>query len=162
MRTQKYVLDKIVLSGGYGNREPEKIKKIKDHLQNLLTTLNEKETKVLVTNCRRPNSVFKLKKHRAVGVKVTLRKQKALTYLKLLNTITPNFLGRLKYNNSTFFMGLDDHKKLKLERYRYDAPEYGLNTAIVFCPLERKSLLRVKRKRLVSAMDCQNCLKTLL
>lgn len=159
MKALKYTLEKVVISGGYGNREADQIKKIKDHLESLLSNLlkdHKKHPKVIITTCVRPNAVFKIKKGKPVGIKVTLRKAKAHEFIRLLAKTTPNFIDRLVYNNNTLFIGLEDHKKLKLERYKYDAPEYGFNVAVTFNLKERKPLLKGKHKKVVPKENCLN------
>ena len=162
---QTYVLDKVVISGGYGNRESEQINRIKLHLETLLSYLEEdspKKPKVVITNCVKPNAVFKIKLGKPIGIKVTLRKKKAVNLLKILNKIQPLFVSRLKYNNNTMFMGLEDHKKLKLEKYKYNVPEYGINIAMVFNLKERKSLIKKKISKKIDEKSCIEVLQKLI
>ena len=136
MNLLNYKIQKVVLSGGYGNRESDQQKKIVHHFSTLLKDfINlKKPQKVLVTTCKIPNAMFKTKEDRPMGLKVTLRKAKAIALLKHLTKIIPDFNSNLIYNNSTLFFGVPDHKILKLQRYNYQAPTYGFNVAIVITP----------------------------
>lgn len=162
---KKYVLDKMVIYGAYGNRSGDQIKKIQVHLQDLLklaTPENKKVPTVLITKCKKPNAIFKIKKGGLMGLKVTLRKELAHNLIQVLSKVYSDLVKRLTYNNNTLFVGLNDHKRLKLEKYKYNVPEYGLNFAITFMLAQRKSLLKQKIYKNVPHEECKTIIQEII
>ena len=151
---KKYVIQKIVLSGGCGQKTPEEIKKIKQHLETILNTLlkDQKPTKVALTKCKKPSAVFKIKKNALLGFKVTLRKEKMNLFLKLLENL--NLLKNLTYNNNCLFKGISDHRKLKIQRFRTEVQDYGFNGAMIF----KLKQIKTSKKKIMQE-DCKKCLE---
>ena len=157
-------MEKIVLSGGYGNRTNEQLIAIKKHLSKLLQSLVKDSDgtvqEFVMTQCKKPNALFKTKKNKVVGLKLTLRKDRAKKLLNHFQKTLINFKDSLTYNNSTLFYGLKDHRLLKLQRYNYAAPQYGFNLAIVYTkPMNRVYNRRyrvcLKKRKSVPEADCR-------
>lgn len=134
MNTEKYKIEKIVVSMGLGNLSNNQIQKIKKHFENLfydyLKDKKEKSQSCTITKCRKSNSKFKIRKGTPCGLKITLRKERIGKFLKVLNE--KHGFNKLRYNNNTLMLGIKDHRMLRLQKYNYEAPEYGFNVAIVF------------------------------
>jgi ribosomal protein L5 len=138
-RTYKLKLEKVVISTGLGQRESAAVELARDHFSQIMNRFlthkrNDqivKTAKVVTTKCHRPCATFKTKKNKPMGFKITLRKDRMIEFIRYLLEQVKDLESRLKFNNNTFFMGLKDHRLLKLERYNYKAPNYGFNIALV-------------------------------
>lgn len=155
----KYKLAKVVLSLGLGNRGVNLIEKVRVHLSKILEpVLKNKENvqRITLTTCRKSNAKFKIRKGNVLGLKVTLRKKKINTLLELLKDRV-NY-QKVHYNNSTLFLGISDHRLLRLEKYDYEAPSYGFNLAFVFTPVSDRIYTRrinkIKRRKIVPKDAC--------
>ena len=155
---------KIVVSGGYGDRQKE-IQKIKSHMEALFNF----SQKMVVTSARKGVAKYNLKKGDKVGLKITLRKDRAVKFIKnFLNTSTKVFsINNLKLNVDTFNFGISSHRKLRLEKYNINAPEYGFNVAIQFSKNGTRNTKRkfnsVKNQKLFfNTSDCINILKSIV
>ena len=156
-------LEKVVVSMGLGHKSRSQIEKISAHFVSLFKTIldkGKKPQKPAITFCRKSNSKFKIRKGTPCGLILTLRKTKALEFLRLFNEKIGGFSESLIYNNSTLFFGVKDHRSLRLEKYNYEVPSYGFNIAIVFAPLSARISERrinpLKSRTLVPESACKN------
>ena len=129
----KFKVSKLIVSIGCGLNTPKHIQNIKNHLESIVKT-KISDFKTVITKCKRANAKFKIKAGIPMGIKSTLRKQKISKFLDILKKADSNLLKNLKYNaeSNSYSYGIKDHHFLKLQRYNYSAPVYGMNIQLVF------------------------------
>jgi len=101
-------------------------------------TYFEKTTQFKTVYCKAKQSIatFSLRKDQKTGFKTTIRKQKAIDFLKKIKDLilTKEDTFNKKYSSNTFTIGFKDFNNLKLVPYNYKAPEFGLAIALSFEP----------------------------
>lgn len=132
---QSFKLQKLVVSMGLGNRSFSQIQKVKQHFQKIFASVlgEEKPQKATITKCVKSNAKFKIRKGNPCGLKITLRKKRLIGMLMLMRKYFE--MESFNPNNNTFSFGIKDHRLLRLERYNYQAPEYGFSIHLVSSPI---------------------------
>lgn len=142
----KHKIQKVVISMGLANRNVTQIQRVATHFKKIfepyLLDKSDKVQQMMRTQCKVANSKFKIRKGTPAGLKITLRKHKIAKILELLQNRL-NYSENGTFNNSSFFIGVKDHRMLKLQRYNYEAPEYGFNVSVVYSPFCNR--LRTRR-----------------
>lgn len=130
-------IEKVTLNIGCGEAG-EKLDKAKKLLENLTGK------KVVLTKTHE-RTTFGTSKGRAIGVKVTLRKNEAKEFLKkALDAVDLKLSEKCFDSQGNFSFGIKEH--IDLPGVRYD-PEIGIYGMDVCVTLERRGF-RVKRKRI--------------
>lgn len=143
----KSFLSKVVISVGLGGKSKKEILDVKNHIENLLLLILETPRKFTQTTCKKSIATFKVRKGIPMGLKLTLRNDTAKKFLKVVLSklgYTKEKVSSLSWDNRTLSLGLNDHKRLKLQKYNPNAPEYGFSIFITF---ENKGA-RVKYRRI--------------
>ena len=152
MTIEPYKIEKVVISTGLGTRGLNQIEKVSSHMESLLGQILPTPQKPTICYCRKSNAKFKIRKGQPLGLKVTLRRNNAAVFLETLRIKVSNIQNSLRYNGSTLFYGVKDHRDLRLEKYNYEAPSYGFNIAIVCNITSSRNLARKigpSKKRIV-------------
>jgi len=129
-------IEKITLNMGCGTdkNKLDRAKKLLEMLsgQKILTTLSRKR------------STFGVTKGKPIGVKVTLRKERALKFLRGALSAVDNELKESQIDNGNFSIGIKEY--IDLPDVQYD-PEVGIMGLDVCVTLERPGF-RVMRKKI--------------
>ncbi len=130
-------IEKVVLNIGCGG-DLQKVEKA----EKLLKYLTGRE-KVLITKSKR-RSTFGIAKGKPIGVKVTLRKKKALEFLKKAFAAIDNKLKASWFDEEgNFSFGIKEYIDLPGVKYK---PEIGMLGMDVCVTLERPGF-RIKRRK---------------
>ena len=128
-------IEKVTLNIGCGS-DQDKLKRAEKLLQSLT------DQKPLITRTRR-RTTFGMPQKKAIGVKVTLRKEKALKFLKDALQAVDNELKGKQINNDNFSIGIKEY--IDIPKTNYD-PDVGILGMDVCVTLERPGYRIKKRK----------------
>ncbi len=128
-------IEKVTLNIGCGS-DQDKLKRAQKLLQNLA---NQKP----VTTLTKTRTTFGMTKKKPIGVKVTLRKEKAMNFLGDALQAVDNELKERQINDDNFSIGIKEY--IDLPKAVYD-PEVGILGMDVCVTLERPGY-SVKRQR---------------
>jgi len=128
-------IEKVTLNIGCGS-DQDKLKRAQKLLQNLT------DQKPLITRTRR-RTTFGMPSKKAIGVKVTLRKDKAVNFLKDTLQALDNELKEKQINDDNFSIGIKEY--IDLPKAKYD-PDIGIIGMDVCVTLERPGY-RVKKRK---------------
>ncbi len=131
-------IEKVLLSSGATADALVKAKK-------LLEMLSGSKVQVIASRKRIPD--FDVNPGLEVGVRVTLRDQKAIDLLKRLLGAIDNKLKKKQVSENHFSFGIEEYIEIPGTEYQRDIGIRGLNVTVVFV---RKGL-RVKRKKIKSS-----------
>ena len=129
-------IEKITLNMGCGT-DKNKL----DRAKKLLETLSEQK---VLTTLSRKRSTFGVPKGKPIGIKVTLRKEKAHKFLRGALSAVDNELKESQIDNGNFSIGIKEY--IDLPDVQYD-PEVGIMGLDVCVTLERPGF-RVMRKKI--------------
>lgn len=132
---QEIRIKKVVLNIGIGE-SGEKLERAKNLLEKL-TKQKPIETKT------KKRTTFGTPKGRKIGVKVTLRNQKAEKILKRALKVKDNRLPKKCFTENGFSFGIEEHIDLPGVEYEPEIGIFGMNVSVT---LERPGF-RVKRKK---------------
>jgi len=127
-------VEKVTLNIGCGS-DQDKLKRA----EKLLQTITEQ--KPVLTRTRK-RTTFGMAKHKPIGVKVTLRKEKAVKFLEGALVAVDKELNEKQINEGNFSIGIKEY--IDLPNVNYD-PEVGIMGMDVCVSLERPGF-RVKRR----------------
>ncbi|RLI80240.1 50S ribosomal protein L5 [Archaeoglobales archaeon] len=133
---KEILIDKVVINMGIGE-SGERHKKALSLLEQLV------EQKPTITYSTKTIKNFGIRRGEAIGVKVTLRGEKALRFLKDALTVKENKLKARQIGNGEFSFGIAEH--IDLPRVEYD-PDIGIYGMDVCVSLRRRGY-RVSRRR---------------
>lgn len=128
-------IEKVTLNIGCAT-DQDKIKRAQKLLQNLT------DQKPVITLTQR-RTTFGTPKKNPIGVKITLRKDKAINFLKDALQAVDNELNERQINNDNFSIGIKEY--IDLPKANYD-PEVGILGMDVCVTLERPGY-NVKRRK---------------
>jgi large subunit ribosomal protein L5 len=128
-------IEKVTLNIGCGS-DQDKLKRAQKLLENL------SEQKPFVTRAK-TRTTFGVPKNKAIGVKVTLRKEKALNFLKDTLQAVDNEVKERQINDDNFSIGIKEY--IDLPKANYD-PEVGILGMDVCVTLERRGYSIKKQK----------------
>ncbi len=138
---KEVVLDKVVLNIGVGEGG-EKLKKA----ENVLRLLTNKDP--VTTISKKTIRDWNLRKNQPVGVKVTLRKAEALTFLKRALWVKDFKVPSYSFdNNGNLSFGVRDYTTFEGMKYDPDIGIFGLDVNVSF---KRKGGYRVELRRIRS------------
>ncbi|MBU7026861.1 MAG: 50S ribosomal protein L5 [Theionarchaea archaeon] len=130
-------IEKVVINMGIGE-SGEKLEKAEKLLQQLT---NQKPVR---TKAKRTNRDFGIRKGEPIGVKVTLRREKAHTFLeRALDAVEKTLHQRNFDSKGNFAFGIGEH--IDLPGVKYD-PKVGIFGMDVAVTLERAGY-RIKRRK---------------
>jgi large subunit ribosomal protein L5 len=129
-------IEKVVLNIGCGS-DQDKLKRA----EKLLRTITGQRP--LITRTRK-RTTFGMARKKPIGVKVTLRKEKAEKFLKDVLKAVDNELKETQINDGNFSIGLKEY--IDLPNVDYD-PDVGILGMDVCVSLERPGF-RVKRRKI--------------
>jgi len=129
-------IEKITLNMGCGT-DKNKL----DRAKKLLEILSGQK---VFTTLSRKRSTFGVAKGKPIGVKVTLRKERALKFLRGALSAVDNELKESQIDNGNFSIGIKEY--IDLPDVQYD-PEVGIMGLDVCVTLERPGF-RVMRKKI--------------
>jgi len=127
-------IEKVTLNIGCGDNK-EKLKKAEKLLQTIA------EQKPIITRTRK-RTTFGMPRKKAIGVKVTLRKEKAKKFLKNVFTAIDKEMKEKQINNDNFSIGIKEY--IDLPNVKYD-PDMGIIGLDVCVTLERPGF-SIKRR----------------
>ena len=128
-------IEKVTLNIGCGS-DQDKLKRAQKLLQNLA------DQKPIITRTKR-RTTFGMPSKKAIGVKITLRKDKAMNFLKDALQAVDNELKEKQINDDNFSIGIKEY--IDLPKANYD-PEVGVLGMDVCVNLERPGYSIKKRK----------------
>lgn len=128
-------IEKVTLNIGCGS-DQDKLKRAQKLLQNLA------DQKPIITRTKR-RTTFGMPSKKAIGVKITLRKDKAMNFLKDALQAVDNELKEKQINDDNFSIGIKEY--IDLPKANYD-PEVGILGMDVCVTLERPGYSIKKRK----------------
>ncbi len=128
-------IEKVTLNIGCGS-DQDKLKRA----QKLLQSFTDRKPMVTRTKKR---TTFGMPQKKAIGVKVTLRNDKAVNFLKDVLQAVDNELKEKQINNDNFSIGIKEY--IDLPKAKYD-PDVGIIGMDVCVTLERPGY-RVKKRR---------------
>jgi len=128
-------IEKVTLNIGCGS-DQDKLKRAQKLLQNF------SGQKPLITRTRR-RTTFGMPQKKAIGVKVTLRNDKAVNFLKDALQAVDNELKEKQINDDNFSIGIKEY--IDLPKANYD-PDIGIIGMDVCVTLERPGY-RVKKRK---------------
>jgi len=131
-------IEKVTLNIGCGDNK-EKLKKAEKLLQTIA------EQKPIITRTRK-RTTFGMPRKKAIGVKVTLRKEKTKNFLKNVFTAVDKEMKEKQINNDNFSIGIKEY--IDLPNVKYD-PDMGIMGLDVCVTLERPGF-RIKRRMIKS------------
>ena len=131
-------IEKVTLNIGCGDNK-EKLKKAEKLLQTIA------EQKPIITRTRK-RTTFGMPRKKAIGVKVTLRKEKTKNFLKSVFTAVDKEMKEKQINNDNFSIGIKEY--IDLPNVKYD-PDMGIMGLDVCVTLERPGF-RIKRRMIKS------------
>jgi len=129
-------IEKITLNMGCGT-DKNKL----DRAKKLLETLSGQK---VLTTLSKKRSTFGVTKGKPIGVKVTLRKERALKFLRDALSAVDNELKESQINDGNFSVGIKEY--IDLPDIQYD-PEVGIIGFDVCVTLERPGF-RIMRKKI--------------
>ena len=129
-------IEKVTLNVGCGS-DQDKLKRAQKLLQSLT------DQKPLITRTRR-RTTFGMARKKPIGVKVTLRKDKALNFLRDALQAVDNELKESQINDDNFSIGIKEY--IDLPKANYD-PDVGILGMDVCVTLERPGY-RVKKRKI--------------
>jgi len=127
-------IEKVTLNIGCGDNK-ERLKKAEKLLQTIA------EQKPIITRTRK-RTTFGMPRKKAIGVKVTLRKEKAKNFLKNVFTAIDKEMKEKQINNDNFSIGIKEY--IDLPNVKYD-PDMGIIGLDVCVTLERPGF-SIKRR----------------
>jgi len=128
-------IEKVTLNIGCGS-DQDKLKRAQKLLQSLT------DQKPVITRTKR-RTTFGMPQKKAIGVKVTLRKDKAVNFLKDVLQAVDNELKENQINGDNFSIGIKEY--IDLPKANYD-PDVGIIGMDVCVTLERPGY-RVKKRK---------------
>lgn len=130
-------IEKIILSASGVDKELEKAKK-------LLELLSGMKSQIIASQKRIPD--FNVRPGLEVGVRVTMRGEKAIQLLRRLLAAEENKLRQKQVSQNHFSFGIEEYIEIPGIEYQRDIGIRGLNVTVVFA----RAGLRVKRKKIKS------------
>jgi large subunit ribosomal protein L5 len=146
---RELMIDKVVINMGIGT-SGERLQKASQLLEELT---GQKPT---TTYAEKTIKNFGIRKGEAIGVKVTLRGEKADKFLRDALTVVENRLKRKQVNAGNFSFGIHEHIDLPDVEYDPDVGIYGMDVNVSL----RRRGYRVKRRRIARAKIGKNHLIT--
>ena len=134
---REVIVDKVVINMGIGE-SGERHKKAMELIESIV---NQKPT---ATYAKKTIRNFGIRKGEAIGVKVTLRGEKAINFLKNALSVKEFKLNSRQIGNGEFSFGIQEH--IDLPGVDYD-PDIGIFGLQVSCILKRRGYRVAKRKR---------------
>ncbi len=134
---KEVVLDKVVINIGVGE-SGERHKKAYSLLEELVGQ------RPAITYAKMTIKNFGIRKGEAIGVKVTLRGEKALKFLKDALTVKENRLSRKSIGDGYFAFGIAEH--IDLPGVDYD-PDIGIFGMDICVSLKRRGYRVARRRR---------------
>lgn len=135
MRNPK--IEKVVVNMGVGE-SGEKLEKAETLLEKLA------DQKPVRTKAKRTNRDFHIRKGEPIGVKVTLRKEKAHTFLKKALDAVEKTLQQKNFDRKgNFAFGIREHIDLPGAKYDPKVGIFGMDVAVVL----GRSGFRIKRRK---------------
>jgi len=132
---RSFKIEKMILSAGGVDKELEKSKK-------LLELISGMKSQVIASHKRIPD--FGVRPGLEVGVRVTLRGEKAIELLRRLLGALDNILRKKQVSNNHFSFGIHEYIDIPGMEYQRDIGIKGFNVTVVFS----RPGLRVKRKKI--------------
>lgn len=138
------MLEKITLNIGVGSGGGLKIENAKKLLERITGV------KPVATKAKKRNPAFDIKKGDLIGVKVTLRKEKAMSILKkCLEAVSFKLPASCFDNQGNFSFGVHEYIELKEVKYDPDIGMLGFDVcATLVKPGKRVVLRRIKPSRI--------------
>jgi len=134
---KEVLLDKVVINMGVGE-SGERHQRAYNMLENLV------EQKPAITYSKMTIKNFGIRKGEAIGVKVTLRGEKAMNFLKNALTVKEMRLSRKSIGDGCFSFGIAEH--IDLPGVEYD-PDIGIFGMDVCVSLKRRGYRVARRRR---------------
>jgi len=132
---RQFKIEKIILSAGGVDKELEKSKK-------LLELISGVKSQIIASQKRIPD--FGVRPGLEVGVRATLRGQKAIELLTRLLGALDNTLKKKQVSDNHFSFGIHEYIDIPGMEYQRDIGIKGFNVTVVFA----RPGLRVKRKKI--------------
>ncbi|MBU3896736.1 MAG: 50S ribosomal protein L5 [Nanoarchaeota archaeon] len=124
-----------------------------DKANKLMTTLTGKKVVVTSTDSR---TTFGMPKGKAIGCKVTLRRNDAIAFLKkAFEAVENTILGKSFDRQGNFAFGIKEHIDIPGVKYEPEIGIYGMDVCVT---LERRGY-RVSRKKLSSTIGSNHVIK---
>lgn len=133
---KEVLVDKVVINIGVGE-SGERLQKAYNMLEELV------QQKPAVTYAKKTIKNFGIRKGEAIGIKVTLRGEKALKFLQDALTVKEMKLSRKSVSDGSFSFGIAEHIDLPGVKYDPDVGIFGMDV----CVSLRKRGYRVARRR---------------
>ncbi|MBC7128684.1 MAG: 50S ribosomal protein L5 [Thermoplasmatales archaeon] len=133
-------IEKVVVNMGVGEGG-EKLKKAEQVMEQLT------KQKPVKTIAKRTNRDFGIKKGMPIGCKVTLRKDKAIDFLKKALWVRDYKLPKWSFSEGTVSFGIKEHTEFEGMKYQPEIGIFGLDVCITF---ERNGY-RVKRRKIAKS-----------
>lgn len=96
-----------------------------------------------VTYAKKTVKNFDIRKHEAIGAKVTLRGEKAMDFLKRALTVREHVLNKKQVGHGEFAFGVEEHIDLPGVSYDPDVGMYGMDVIVI---LKRRGYRVAKRR----------------
>lgn len=129
-------IEKVVVNMGVGEGG-EKLKKAEQIMEKLT---GQKPVKTIA---KKTNRDFGIKKGMSIGCKVTLRKDKAIDFLKRALWVRDHKIPKWSFCDGNLSFGIKEHTEFEGMKYQPEIGIFGLDVCITF---ERKGY-RVKRRK---------------
>lgn len=97
-----------------------------------------------VTYAKKTIKSFDIRKHQAIGAKVTLRGERAMDFLKRALTVKGHVLKKRQVGHGEFAFGVEEHINLPGVRYDPDVGIYGMDVIVTL----KKRGYRVAKRRI--------------
>lgn len=133
---EEVLIDKVVINMGIGE-SGERLQRAYNMLEGLV------QQKPAVTYAKKTIKNFGIRKGEAIGIKVTLRGDKALKFLQDALTVKEMRLSRKSISDGYFSFGIAEHIDLPGVEYDPDVGIFGMDV----CVSLRKRGYRVARRR---------------
>jgi large subunit ribosomal protein L5 len=137
MNMRDVLIDKVVINMGVGE-SGERLKKAAKLLEELTAQ------KPATTFAEKTIKNFGIRKGEAIGVKVTLRGEKAVEFLRKALSVHEYKLRRRQVNAGGFSLGIHEHIDLPGVNYDPDVGIFGMDVSVSL----RRRGYRVKRRRI--------------
>ncbi|AGK60151.1 LSU ribosomal protein L5P [Archaeoglobus sulfaticallidus PM70-1] len=146
---RELMIDKVVINMGIGE-SGERLQRASKLLEELI------EQKPAITHAVKTIKNFGIRKGEPIGLKVTLRGEKAEEFLKRALVVKENKLKRKQVNAGEFSFGIHEHIDLPGVDYDPDVGIFGMDV----CVSLRRRGYRVKRRRISRSKIGKNHLIT--
>ena len=163
---QSIEIQKIMVSVGACGKTPKEVEDLKNHFEKIFrayllkpNSTKGKAQECILTKCKTPNALWKLRKGAITGFKVTIRARLSELSKRLIPQLD---IEKSHFMNNVLFKGIESHRVLRLQRYDHLAPEYGFRVLFFF----KKPGSRVKTRKwnplkLDSTIERTQCLEVL-